>query len=827
MKKLAITSRWGFGRRAHHHIVYLNDDDGRGVASLDPFGGTHEVQWTPPQPEIPEQPEQQDPNTGEIIPAQPGQPAQEGFWQLLPDPEDGHTHEIDGDYETKGKQKKEDDATVIRDVLELWRTATELEMDSKEDADESDEFYDGEQWEEKDRNLLKSLDRACLTINLIAPKVNEISGHQRQSRTDIHYVPVEDGDQRACDLYNVVAKVICEQSNADREESAIAMDQFIRGRGWWNVYADFSKNILGDLRLQRFSDRRVKVGPHEMPDLEDCEYLVKDRMYSKAKMEQLWPDKAEDIGEDFDGIEELGTRHPVYATDNYARGDGSLIVMGGETLVDIAKKEYRVIECWRKVWIDATVAVEAQDEFVQSLYGWEPKDVKLVGTIPGFVVIPRTEQKIRISKIAGGVLLSDENPADLPIDDFFMVPVYAYKRDGRYYGIVEAAKDPQREVNKRRSHAIDIANRMGAAGWGYDDETFADEHEAKRFRQNSTKPGFVVKLGDVNRPPHQFKGEAFPSEMVQLMQMDVENLDRLLNISIREPGANTSAAAIMQAQKMKLIGNEFLFDNQMFAKRKVGILLLHAIRRYYSPQRIYRIVTNQNVKKEIQIGGQPIENYTIEEITDILENADLAKLDTAVTEASYSPTTRIAILTMLQEWAKSGGPVPPQMLVKYFDVPEEEKQSMLQDLEAQAQAQAEQTGSQADAQIEMTLAKQGIFTERVRQMIPQDEPAPEQEMPMDAPPEIPQGGIGEGAPVMPEAPQEPQESELSKVNQRLMDMLQTQMANQQQPRTESPPQPIVLNVDAKQSGRKITRIHRDPTTREIIGAEVLDDETQV
>lgn len=753
MKKLAITSRWGFGRRAHHHIVYLNDDDGRGVASLDPFGGTHEVQWNPPQPEVPEQPEQQDPNTGEIIPAQPGQPAQEGFWQLLPDPEDGHTHEIDGDYEIKGKQKKEADDVVIREVLDLWRTASEIEMDSKEDADESEDFYIGEQWEEKDRTLLKSLDRACLTINLIAPKVNEISGHQRQSRTDIHFVPVEDGDQRACDLYNVVAKVICEQSNADREESAIAMDQFIRGRGWWNLYADFSKNLLGDLRLQRFSDKRVRVGPHEQPDLEDCEYLLKDRMYSKAKMEQLWPDKAEDIGEDFEGIEELGTRHPVYATDNYARGDGSLIVMSGETLVDIAKKEYRVIECWRKVWIDATVAVETQDEFVQSLYGWDPKDVKLVGTIPGFIVIPRTEQKIRISKIAGGVLLSDENPADLPIDDFFMVPVYAYMRDGRYYGIVESAKDPQREVNKRRSHAIDIANRMGAAGWGYDDETFADEIEARRFRKNSTKPGFVVKLEDVNRPPHQFKGEAFPSEMVQLMQMDVENLDRLLNISIREPGANTSAAAIMQAQKMKLIGNEFLFDNLSFAKRKVGRLLLNAIRRYYSPQRIYRIVTNQNVKKEIQIGGQPIENYTIEEITDILENADLSKVDVGVTEASYSPTTRLAILTMLQEWAKSGGPVPPQMLVKYFDVPEEEKQSMLQDIEQQAQAQSEQAQAQGDGQIEMVLAKQGIFTPRVKQMIGEDPNAEEQ--PAEDPNQLPDmGGMGEGAPINSEAPEE-------------------------------------------------------------------------
>lgn len=703
MKKLTITTRWGLGRRAHHHIVYINEDTGQGAASADQFGNTHEVIFQPPTPE---QPEYQDPATGQIMPAKPGSP---GGWFLSPDPEDGHTHDLEESYEIDVKQKKEEDSQVIRDVLELWRTAGELESDSIEAGHESEGFFTGEnQWTDEDKAYLKSLDRACLTINLIAPKINEISGHQRQGRTDIHYVPVEGGDQRACDMYNVVAKVISNGSNLDREESKAFMDTLITGRGWINLFSDHSKNILGDLRLQRFPWDRVRVGPHEQEDLEDCEYLCKDRMYSKGKLEQLWPDKADDIGKDFEAFYDLKDRHPQYAGDNYAIGDGTIITMGGETLVDIAKKEYRVIECWRRVWIDATVAVHAGDEHVQSLYGWDRKDVKLVETIPGFAVIPRSEQKMRISKIAGGILLSDENPADLPVDDFYMVPIYAYKRGHKFYGVVENAKDPQREVNKRRSQAIDIVNRTSADGWGYDAGTFSDENEARKFRLNSTKPGFVVQLSDVNRPPHKFDGSRFPSEMVNLMNMDIENLDRLLSISIREPGANTSAAAIMQAQKMKLIGNEFLFDNLTFAKRKEALLLLPTIQRYYSPERIYRIVSDQNARKQVLLGGQPFEAFTVEEITDILSNVDITKMDVAVSESSFSPTVRIAILTMLQEWAASGGPVPPQMLVKYFDVPDEERQEMLQDIQAQQDAQAQAAQSAQDAEIVKSIIPRGF-----------------------------------------------------------------------------------------------------------------------
>ena len=727
MIKLVPTTRWGIGRAAHHHIVYLNDEKGIGACGTE-RGHTHEVQWIEPTED------QQDQETGEVAPGEPG------YFQFMPDATDGHTHEIEDSYEVSEESDDEDDTVKLSEVISLFKAASEIEGESLLDGVQSDEFYSGKQWTDGEKTTLETLDRACLTINLIGPKIDEIDGHQRQSRTDIHYLPIEGGDQRTCDLYNAVTKIILEQSFYGREKSKAFLDSVITGRGWYTLFLDRSKNIFGDLKIQRYPYKQVRCGEHEQEDLSDCEYLIKDRVYSKAKIQQLWPDKADDIQKNFKELTDSRERITQYAVDHYAKADGARVLMGSNVLVDVAKKEFRVIECQRKMYIQTSVGANADDDVALSLYGWDQKDVKQVGTIPGFSVITRAMPKIRITKVAGGVVLSDEKPAELPVDDFFMVPIYAYKRGERFWGKVQGAKDPQREINKRRSHAIDSINRAGSSGWAYDEETFPDMAEAERFKKNVTTPGHVTKVNDVNRLPARIPGQEFPTALIELMKMDQENLDRLLNISIREPGANTSAAAIMQAQKLKLVGNEFLFDNLSFAEQHLGKLILHSIRKYYSSERIYRMVSNRNQKSPVSVGGTPFEEFSKEEIISILDNAEVAELDVAVSEASYSPTMRLGILMMLQDWAKAGGSVPPKLFVKYLDVPEEERQEMQADIEAQAQAATEQGQQTEKMEITKTLVAKGILTPEVRQKYLGEQPpqeqqtqAPNESIPAEAP----------------------------------------------------------------------------------------------
>lgn len=710
MKSLKKLSRSGLGRAAHGHIIYLNDETGVGLCSTD-MGHTHEIVY---QPAVDPQ---MDEMGNEIA---PGSPAS---WMVQP-ALDGHSHEIQ-DYTPKAAKKKEDDAQVLADVRELFKTGRDLEKDSLKKAKESEDFYAGKHWDEQERNRLESLSRAAVTINKIEKNVDQICGMQRQERTDIRYVPQEGGDQKVADILNVTTKHILNRCFFSREESAVFEDAVIAGRGLFNVFVRFDSDLRGEIVVEKFPYLDVVFGPHEKLDLSDCEYLVKHRWFSKAKLEQLWPDKVDEIQKDFEDYL-LPEPHVQYSHDQYASSDNTYAV-GGDIMVNLAKKEYRVLECWRKVYEKASVVANAQEDFYFNAYGWEARDLKSARTIPGFFVIENNITKYRVTKVAGGVVLSDEYPAELPADDFFVIPVYAKKRGYEFWGKVESAKDAQKYVNKNYSLALDIGNKMSAYGWFYDSGTFP-ENEKEKFKRLSSSPGFMIELTTVAQPPQKVEGTKFPSELINLMELGKNEITEQMNIIITPNGANESGNLFAQRRNDKLLGSEYLFDNLSFAKQKLGRLLIKLIQKYYSADRIVRIVRNVASKDQVELGGQPIDEFSDEDIMMMLNTTDLEQYDVEVTESNWSPSMRLSTFMLLSELARNGQPIPPEALLEFADMPGDVRNKLISMMAQQGQAQASAEQAKTDAEIQKTLIAQGQIPPAVQQKFliqqPQEEQAP-------------------------------------------------------------------------------------------------------
>ena len=708
MKSLKKLSRSGLGRASHSHIIYINDDSGVGLCSTE-LGHTHEIVYQPPVDP------QMDQMGNEIA---PGSPAS---WMVQP-ALDGHSHEIQ-DYTPKAAKKKEDEAQVLADVRELFKTGRDLEKDSLKKAKESEDFYAGKHWDEQERNRLESLSRAAVTINKIEKNVDQICGMQRQERTDIRYVPQEGGDQKVADILNVTTKHILNRCFFSREESAVFEDAVIAGRGLFNVFVRFDNDLRGEIIVEKFPYLDVVFGPHEKLDLSDCEYLVKHRWFSKAKLEQLWPDKADEIQKDFEDYL-LPEPHVQYSPDQYASSSNTYAV-GGDVLVNLAKKEYRVLECWRKVYEKASVVANAQEDFYFNAYGWEAKDLKSARTIPGFFVIENNITKYRVTKVAGGVVLSDEFPAELPADDFFVIPVYAKKRGYEFWGKVESAKDAQKYVNKNYSLALDIGNKMSAYGWFYDSGTFP-ENEKEKFKRLSSSPGFMIELTTVAQPPQKVEGTKFPSELINLMELGKNEITEQMNIIITPNGANESGNLFAQRRNDKLLGSEYLFDNLSFAKQKLGRLLIKLIQKYYSPDRIVRIVRNVASKDQLELGGQPVDEFSDEDIMMMLNTTDLEQYDVEVTESNWSPSMRLSTFMLLSELARSGQPIPPEALLEFADMPGDVRNKLVSMMAQQGQAQASADQAKADAEIQKTLIAQGQIPPAVQQKFLIQQPQEEQ-----------------------------------------------------------------------------------------------------
>jgi hypothetical protein len=710
MAQFAKTTKNEEAKNPHYHIVYLNETSSQGICSS-AENHVHQVVYQP----------------SEVNNTNPQAATASGGWFLYP-AEDGHIHDI-APYEIVIKQEKEDETTTASEILQLYKEWKSVEYESIKDAREAEDFYSGKQWTDEEMATLQTLNRAHLTINLIAKHMDELSGFQREQRTDFKCLPFEDGDQRVADLCNVLLKYITERCGYPREESKVFDDTIITGRGNFNVYVSFDNDIQGDIVVEHYPWDDVIYGPHNKEDLGDCEGLIKEKMFSIAKVKQLWEDKAEDLSKSFDKyfeqVDRTVTEEPS-GEDPYLWGKEIQIGTTSVPLVDIARKEIRVIECWRKVYKKVPLIVSNVDDFVYNAAGWARSDVNAIKTLVSpegeklFTVIERPDTRIRITRAACGVILSDENPADVPVNDFYMVPTYAKKRGDRFWGKVKLGIDPQKEINKRHSQAVDIGNKMCAYGWFYDESTFKDDNEKTAFKKLSSSPGWTFELQDVNRQPAKVEGVKFPGEIVQLLQLGNEQLSELLNVIAEPAGANTSGAMLLQLQKSKLRGNEYVFDNFSFAKQKLGKLLLSLVQRYYSPERVWRIVNSQNSKTPVTLDGQDFSQFTQEEITGMLENTDLAKYDIVVSEATYSPTLKLGVHLLLSDLASKGYQIPPEILIETIDMPDAMRQKIMNAM-AQQQQQAASTQEQTKQMEEnKTLIKSGIIPPSVKQRLQQE-----------------------------------------------------------------------------------------------------------
>lgn len=638
----------------------------------------------------------------------------DGLIQAAPDYADLHIHTLEA-YPVKEKNEDQKDSEIVEDVLRLYKEAKEQESASVKKAKESEEFVSGVgQWDKAEVDKLKSQSRAALTINELEPKIDLLSGYQRQNRTDWKFLPVEDGDSTVSDVLNVVVKNISEQCNYDHEETKAFEDQAIVGRGLFNLYVDYDKDIRGCIIVEKFPWGDVYFGTHEKLDLSDCEYIIKHKWYSKALINQMWPTKSGELTKEIDlYLDAPATSHQIRGGDQYADTSNAVNVTLAPDMefIDLARKEYRVLECWRKVYERNRIIVNVEDDFYFNAKGWKDADIEAIKTLGDFSVIDRVAMKMRISKVASKVLLDDDMP-ELAYNNFHIFPVYAKKRGKEWWGKVEAVKDMQREINKRHSQSVDILNKVAAYGWFYDDSTFSTPQDAEKFRTTSSSPGFTTKVADLNHKPERVEGVRFPAEIVQMETIASQKLREVMGINLEMEGMGgqrASGTAILERKKQGLVGNEFLFDNLAMTKRNLGRAIVAHVGKLYNAERLLRIVKNQDKRQPVSVNGQPVadmDETQLEAIKKILETADLTEYDVIVSDSPFSASMRQANFVVWLELAKTRPEVPLDFLIDLSDLPDKEKFKEM--LAEQAQAQQAQEDKKYQTEIQKTAMAKGL-----------------------------------------------------------------------------------------------------------------------
>jgi len=191
------------------------------------------------------------------------------------------------------------------------------------------------------------------------------------------------------------------------------------------------------------------------------------------------------------------------------------------------------------------------------------------------------------------------------------------------------------------------------------------------------------------------------------------DMREVLNINLEFMGQDQgqqSGIAMKQKIAQQLIGNDFLFDNLSFAKKKIGQIVIKKIAKTYTTERIMRILSNQN-SKQISMNEKPVEltgpegkkvNLTDippDAIQRILDTSDLTKYDIIVSESPNSPSAMVGNFLMLMELAGKGISIPPEAILEFAPIPHKDK---IIDMIKNAQAE---TAAQEDKKYQTEIAK--------------------------------------------------------------------------------------------------------------------------
>ena len=654
-------------KNGHQHIVYLRDD-GTGFTSNEEH--THPIAW------------------GIIQPVK------------------NHTHEIIDYVPSEETKDKRTEKEIVSEQLLDYKECFDYERDARIAGKKAEDMYSHKQWEGWE--IPEDKTRAALTINVLEDKIDVLTGYQRQNRTDITYLPSEKGDAFGADIANIVSKKILNNCYYQREKSKVFEDEGVIGRGLFNMGVDYEKDVQGIIFVERFKWNEAFFAPHEKEDLSDCELMFKTKWYSEQKIKALYPER----------FLKMDSEQKIIAVPLDINEDNGLKFAEYE-LIDKNAKKYRLLERWKKEYNKIDVLVNATDGFVFAPIGWMKDDINKAKTIQGMTTIKRESYRMKITRTISNVFLEDFYVDD---KDFEVVPIYGKFRNGKFWGKIEGVKDLQRLINKTYSQFIDIISRCALYIRYYDSETFPNENVRKNWEKTASIPGSTHEVSDINKIPVKEEGIKFPNEIVNAIELFARNLREIMNVNLSLQGMQSeqqSGVAMRQKIVQQLIGNDFLFDNMSFGEQLLAKLLLKKIQKHYTPERIIRIIEHENIREKktnpqgVQIAGQAFDEYPREEIMNLLKTVDFTEYDVDIGESPDAPSAMMGAFLMCLEAARAGAPIPPDIFISLYPIPEALKAQIMQSLQAAQQAEAQKDQLKYGTEIEKAkIAQSGKMLDK-------------------------------------------------------------------------------------------------------------------
>lgn len=567
----------------------------------------------------------------------------------------------------------------ISKIRDWFKQAVDHGSEWRKLAREEYDFVRGKQWSEDDKAALTEKGRPALTINKIRPHLNILSGYQRVNRYEVNFEPRTSDDFESCELRKGVTKYIMDNCDYNDVESAVFMDGIIGGIGWFHIFYDWDYTAMeGEINIDRVSPFDIYTDPEaRKPDYSDGKFLCRAKWVDKDELCDIYPEHADDILSEF---------------RRYDMDEKEADMVGTEPLwYNRDLKKVRLIECWYKEREMQTRYMMA-DGTISDV----PPPIPTVIASPFEVPV----DKVRLAVIMGDIKLEEmDSPYQHGFFPFVPFTLYHYGEGDVPCGVVRDVKDPQREINKKRSQILHILNTQGNSGL-ITETTAMTEEQQERYRKYGSKPGAIIEVNDgtlAGGRIREIQPSAPPVGLIQSAQESEADIPKITGINESMLGISSpqqSGRAIELNQRQAVTNIAPFFDNLRKSKRAIVQQLWGykghkgLIPQYYTEEKVFRIVGKTGEEQFVTVNQQVQmqDPQTGQLITTVLNDLSQGNYDVIISDTPYSVSQRQGqFWALVDAVSKLGLPASIifDKLIELSDIPD--KQEIIQRLQAQQQ----------------------------------------------------------------------------------------------------------------------------------------------
>jgi hypothetical protein len=495
--------------------------------------------------------------------------------------------------EETGPYKDEKTQDFLELAMERFKLSEAAEARWRREALEDFEFYAGEQWPVDIKTQRDHDRRPCLTINRLKPSKRIITNEYRQQRPALQVNPEGNGATvETAEIMQGIVRHVEVNSDAEVGYDTTFDNMVIGGLGWIEVDTRYQKRAprrSDGTRPQELTIRGAKnafmhyadPGAEEF-DYSDADYHFKIFDFTRREFKSRWPNAKAASLDDFGSV---GDNAKDWLQKDAVRVAVYWYMAKAEKAAEAADDE-------EEPDLDETPAPADSDEAAANLAGGEDDGQDQDDD-------DNDDERIcRRSVITAVDILEDKETV---FDSIPNVPMCGEDLDinGRRYlaGMVRDAKDPQRQFNFWESKCTEAIALAPAAPYkGY--AKVIENHEAQWQAANRSNDAVlignaVVVEGQLLPLPVRESPDVDITGLAAMRQSSAANLEAVTGLNDATLGRmrpDESGKAVLARQKQGDITNLNYSDNAARCLRRVGRLILPAIRKVYDVPTILRII---------------------------------------------------------------------------------------------------------------------------------------------------------------------------------------------------------------------------------------------